>query len=189
MLHHLSPGVCGILRAAAFYDAALALLGYARVWSDIRRGEPGQAIGYGPPGGRDKPCLKDHGTAAAAPGPGFHIALPHRAAARSMPSIGPPLPRAGATMAHPDCASTTARPTMPPSSSIRTSTASKPSARTPRDRPPAGEPFVCARSASLSHARTRHRHTRPTLSLSFGGTTAFFPKTHAAAESRSPAMR
>ncbi|ANH06497.1 VOC family protein [Shinella sp. HZN7] len=75
MLHHLSLGVCDILRAAAFYDAVLAPLGYARVWSDIRPGEPGQAVGYGLPGGGDKLCLKDHGTAAAAPGPGFHVAF------------------------------------------------------------------------------------------------------------------
>ncbi|CAK7258864.1 protein of unknown function [Shinella sp. WSC3-e] len=186
--HHLSLGVCDILRAAAFYDAVLAPLGYARVWSVIRPGEPGQAVGYGPPGGGDKPCLKDHGTAATAPGPGFHIAFaaPSRGAVDAFHRAAL---AAGATMAHPDCASPTARPTMPPSSSIRTNTASKPSARTPRDRPPAGEPFVRARSARLSHARIGHRHTRPTLPLSFGGTAAFFPKTHAAAESRSPAMR
>ena len=75
MLHHLSLGVCDILRAATFYDAALAPLGYARVWSDLRPGEPDQAVGYGPPGGGDKFCLKDHGAAAQAPGPGFHIAF------------------------------------------------------------------------------------------------------------------
>lgn len=74
MLHHLSLGVRDIARTAAFYDAALAPLGYGRVWSDIRPGEPGQAIGYGPPGGGDKLALKQHGDAAA-PGPGFHIAF------------------------------------------------------------------------------------------------------------------
>lgn len=74
MLHHLSLGVRDIARTAAFYDAALAPLGYGRVWSDIRPGEPGQAIGYGPPGGGDKLALKQHGDTAA-PGPGFHIAF------------------------------------------------------------------------------------------------------------------
>jgi len=74
MLHHLSLGVTDLARAAAFYDAALAPLGYDRVWSDIRPGEADQAIGYGPPGGGDKLALKqDDG--ARAPGPGFHIAF------------------------------------------------------------------------------------------------------------------
>ncbi|MFC6446178.1 VOC family protein [Shinella zoogloeoides] len=75
MLHHLSLGVSDIARAAAFYDAALAPLGYERVWSDIRPGEPDQSVGYGPPGGGDKLALKQHGDAASAPGPGFHIAF------------------------------------------------------------------------------------------------------------------
>lgn len=58
MLHHLSLGVTQIERAAAFYDAALRPLGYLRVWSDLRPGESGQAVGYGPPGGGDKLALK-----------------------------------------------------------------------------------------------------------------------------------
>lgn len=75
MLHHLSLGVCDIERAAAFYDAALAPLGYCRVWSDMRPGKPDHAIGYGPAGGGDKLALKHLGDAARAPGPGFHIAF------------------------------------------------------------------------------------------------------------------
>ncbi|WP_439625696.1 VOC family protein [Shinella sp.] len=75
MIHHLSLGVSDIVRAAAFYDAALAPLGYGRVWSDIRPGEAGQAAGYGPPGGGDKLALKEHGDAALAPGAGFHVAF------------------------------------------------------------------------------------------------------------------
>lgn len=74
MLHHLSLGVSDIEYAAAFYDAVLAPLGYGRVWSDIHPGEPGQAVGYGPPGGGDKLALKHHDNARA-PGPGFHIAF------------------------------------------------------------------------------------------------------------------
>ena len=75
MIHHLSLGVSDILRAAAFYDAVLAPLGYERVWSDIRPGEPGEAVGYGLPGGGDKLALKCTGDAAQAVGAGFHVAF------------------------------------------------------------------------------------------------------------------
>lgn len=75
MLHHLSLGVDDIERAAAFYDAALAPLGCVRVWSDLRPGQTGQAVGYGLPGGGDKLALKQ----VASPGPrglpGFHVAF------------------------------------------------------------------------------------------------------------------
>ncbi len=50
MLHHTSLGALNIERAARFYDAALEPLGYVRVWSDLRPGEQGQAVGYGPVG-------------------------------------------------------------------------------------------------------------------------------------------
>lgn len=81
MLHHLSLGVSDVALAAAFYDRALAPLGYVRVWSDIRPGEQGQAVGYGQPGGDDKLALKQAG-ATVAPCPGFHVAFaaPSRAA-------------------------------------------------------------------------------------------------------------
>ena len=75
MLHHLSLGVRSLERAVAFYDAAMVALGYARVWSDIRPGEPGQAVGYGPAGGGDKLAIKELGDAAHPPGAGFHIAF------------------------------------------------------------------------------------------------------------------
>ena len=68
MLHHLSLGVTDLNRSAAFYDAALAPLGYVRVWTDAT------AIGYGPPGDGDKLAIKLR-DGAAAPGPGFHLAL------------------------------------------------------------------------------------------------------------------
>ena len=48
MLHHLSLAVADLPRAAAFYDAVLATLGYDRVW------EYPEAIGYGSSGGDDK---------------------------------------------------------------------------------------------------------------------------------------
>lgn len=81
MLHHLSLGAVDIERAAGFYDRVLAPLGYVRVWSDLRPGEPGQAVGYGRPGSGDQLAIKQ--VAAAVPDiPGFHLALsaPSRAA-------------------------------------------------------------------------------------------------------------
>ena len=68
MLHHISLGVTDLDRSAAFYDAALAPLGYVRVWTDET------AIGYGVAGGGDKLAIKRR-DGAAAPGPGFHLAL------------------------------------------------------------------------------------------------------------------
>lgn len=75
MLHHASLGVSDIERSAAFYDAALAALGYVRVWDDIRPGQTGQAIGYGPPGGGDKLAIKHRPDGQRPPGPGFHLAF------------------------------------------------------------------------------------------------------------------
>ncbi|MBX4861676.1 VOC family protein [Rhizobium sophorae] len=75
MLHHASLGVSDIERSAAFYDAALAALGYIRVWDDIRPGQTGQAVGYGPPGGGDKLAIKHRPDGQRAPGPGFHLAF------------------------------------------------------------------------------------------------------------------
>src|SRR5262245_25504092 len=69
MLGHLSFGVADLPRAIAFYDAALAPLGYVRVWNS-----PGQA-GYGVPGGNDKLALKLQSGPVVPPGPGFHLAL------------------------------------------------------------------------------------------------------------------
>ena len=74
MLHHLSLGAPDIDRAARFYDAVLAPLGYVRVWSDLRPGEDEQAVGYGPPGSGDKLCIKQV-TAPVPVIPGFHLAF------------------------------------------------------------------------------------------------------------------
>lgn len=76
MLHHVSLGVAELQRAAAFYDAVLAPLGYVRVWTDAT------AVGYGEPGGGDRLAIKQRGADAAAPGSGFHLAFaaPDRAA-------------------------------------------------------------------------------------------------------------
>jgi len=77
MLHHLSIGVKDLARAAAFYDAVLAPLGYAQVWADAT------AVGYGIHGGGDKFAIK-LSPVAAAPGAGFHIAF----AAPSRDAVG-----------------------------------------------------------------------------------------------------
>lgn len=75
MLHHLSLGVSDIERSACFYDAALQPLGCVRVWSDLRPGEPGQAVGYGEPGGGDKLALKQVAPQRLLPSTGFHVAF------------------------------------------------------------------------------------------------------------------
>ncbi|MCU0967407.1 MAG: GNAT family N-acetyltransferase [Rubrivivax sp.] len=74
MLHHLSLGSRDIERAVRFYDAVLAPLGIVRVWSDLRPGARGQAVGYGPPGAGDALAIKQ--VDEPVPNvPGFHVAL------------------------------------------------------------------------------------------------------------------
>ena len=68
MIGHLSFGVADLARAARFYDAALAALGFVRVWTNP------DGVGYGLPGGGDKLALFAR-TGAAAPGAGFHLAF------------------------------------------------------------------------------------------------------------------
>lgn len=68
MLHHLSFGVLDLDRAAAFYDAVLAPLGYVRVFEDDT------AIGYGYEGGDDKLSLKLV-EKVSIPSEGFHLAF------------------------------------------------------------------------------------------------------------------
>jgi catechol 2,3-dioxygenase-like lactoylglutathione lyase family enzyme len=73
VLGHISLGVRDLDRSQAFYDAALAPLGFVRLWR-VPRG-----LGYGPPNpeGNEKLALfvqgKESGSLAA--GPGFHLAL------------------------------------------------------------------------------------------------------------------
>ena len=76
MLGHLSFGVNDLARAAAFYDAALAPLGYGRVWTSPH------AVGFGEAGAGDKLALFAKPNQATPPGPGFHLAFnaPSRAA-------------------------------------------------------------------------------------------------------------
>lgn len=68
MLHHLSFAISNLARSGAFYDAALAPLGYVRVWTDKT------AIGYGLPGGDDKFAIKLRSNVTV-PGDGFHVAF------------------------------------------------------------------------------------------------------------------
>lgn len=64
--------VADLARAGAFYDAALAPLGFVRVWSAE------DAIGYGTAGGGDKLALKQWDGEARAPSPRFHLAFTAR---------------------------------------------------------------------------------------------------------------
>lgn len=69
VIHHLSLSVSDLARSATFYDAALAALGYVRVWSFP------EAVGYGSRPGEDVLALKKRVDTVAAPSPGFHIAF------------------------------------------------------------------------------------------------------------------
>ncbi|MDW5317337.1 VOC family protein [Rhizobium sp. PL01] len=75
MLHHISFGISDMERAAAFYDAALAPLGYVRVWEDLVAGDPDQAIGCGIADVGDKLAIKLRPDGQRPPGPGFNLAL------------------------------------------------------------------------------------------------------------------
>jgi catechol 2,3-dioxygenase-like lactoylglutathione lyase family enzyme len=68
MLGHVSIGVQDLERASRFYDAALAPLGWRRVWTE--RG----GVGYGLDGVHDKLAVFLRADAFA-PGPGFHLAF------------------------------------------------------------------------------------------------------------------
>ncbi len=125
MLHHASLGVSDIERSAAFYDAALAALGYIRVWDDLRPGQTGQAIGYGLPGGGDKLAIKHRPDGQRAPGPGFLWRSPRRAARQSISFMRRQSRKAAVTMAVPACDLITVSTIMRRSSWIPTDTLSK----------------------------------------------------------------
>ncbi|MCY7308696.1 MAG: VOC family protein [Rhodoferax sp.] len=75
MLHHLSLGVSDMDKSVKFYDSVLSAIGYARVWSDLRPNETGQAVGYGIEGCGDKLAIKQVTQEKVLPSPGFHIAF------------------------------------------------------------------------------------------------------------------
>lgn len=126
MLHHASLGVSDIERSAAFYDAALAALGYIRVWDDIRPGQTGQAIGYGLPGGGDKLAIKHRPDGQRAPGPGFHLAFaaPSRQAVDQFYAVA--IAQGGSDNGRPGLRPITVSTIMRRSSWIPTDTRSKP---------------------------------------------------------------
>lgn len=67
-LSHVSLGVRDLDRAASFFDAMLAALGYVRLWT----GESG--LGYGVPGGGEELNIFEQ-SGAVPPGEGFHLAF------------------------------------------------------------------------------------------------------------------
>lgn len=69
MLHHLSFAVTDLIRSTAFYDAALAPLGFVRVWEDAT------FVGYGIKPGEDMFALKLRPANVHVPGDGFHVAF------------------------------------------------------------------------------------------------------------------
>lgn len=75
MLHHISFPATSLDVSGRFYDAAMAALGFRRVFEDD------EAIGYGLEDDKDLFCLKLR-SPVVAPGPGFHLAFaaPSRAA-------------------------------------------------------------------------------------------------------------
>lgn len=69
MLHHLSFAVTDLARSAAIYDAAMAALGYGRVWEDAT------SIGYGIKPGEDIFAPKLRPADAGVPGDGLYVAF------------------------------------------------------------------------------------------------------------------
>jgi catechol 2,3-dioxygenase-like lactoylglutathione lyase family enzyme len=70
VLGHISFGISDLERAAAFYDATMTALGYARVFTGSR------SIGYGLPGTNNhRFSLKLEVGPVTPPGPGFHLAF------------------------------------------------------------------------------------------------------------------
>lgn len=82
MLHHLSIPVTSLERSGAFYDAALAALGYVRVQSDP------DFIGYGYSGDGDNFAIQLASDGITVPGPGCLRARPGRLPARSGDQFG-----------------------------------------------------------------------------------------------------
>lgn len=84
MLHHLSFAVTDLTRSAAFYDTALAPLGYVRAWThESGEGRKESAVGYGIPGAEDVFAIRLRPEGVVAPSEGFHVAFraPSREAA------------------------------------------------------------------------------------------------------------
>src|SRR5688572_33055754 len=70
MIEHVSMGVPDLERSGRFFDAALAPLGYVRLFTSSR------SIGYAAPGAKDEAfAVLAAGEQAAPPGEGWHIAF------------------------------------------------------------------------------------------------------------------
>ena len=131
MIDHISLPVSDLARSRAFYDKALAALGY-KVIMEITDAPDIVAAGYGREG-TPEAGFWIGASRMPAPPPvtpdGQHIAFragPSRAmSTRSTPRPWPP---AAATTARPACGRTTIRTTTRPSSSIRTGIGSRPCA-------------------------------------------------------------
>ncbi|HEX8078502.1 MAG TPA: VOC family protein [Chthoniobacterales bacterium] len=76
MLHHLSIAVADLTRSATFYDAALAPLGYTRIWTqESGAGRKEAAAVYGLPGADDGFAIRLRQQGVVAPSEGFHLAF------------------------------------------------------------------------------------------------------------------
>lgn len=69
MISHLSIGVSDLARTTEFYDAVLAALGYARIYTGS------QSVGYGTPDGREPFALKQRIASDIGVDAGFHLAF------------------------------------------------------------------------------------------------------------------
>src|ERR1051326_2208753 len=76
MLHHLSFAVADLARSAAFYDAALAPLGYVRIFTqESGSGRKESAVAYGPPDAEDQFAVRLRQQGVMPPSEGFHVAF------------------------------------------------------------------------------------------------------------------
>ena len=76
MFHHLSFPVADLTRSAAFYDATLARLGYARTWTqESGAGRKEAAVGYGLLGAEDQFAIRLRQQGVVVPSEGFHVAF------------------------------------------------------------------------------------------------------------------
>lgn len=76
MLHHLSFAVADLIRSAAFYDAALASLGYVRAFAqESGVGGKESVVCYGRPGAADEFATRLRQEDVVAPREGSHVAF------------------------------------------------------------------------------------------------------------------
>jgi catechol 2,3-dioxygenase-like lactoylglutathione lyase family enzyme len=76
MLHHFSFAVSDFARSAAFYDAALAPLGYVRLWTqESGSGRKESVVVYGLPGADEGFAIRLREQGVVAPSEGFHVAF------------------------------------------------------------------------------------------------------------------